>query len=511
MRTLLAALAFLAVSAPTSQAFALSVPDSAKLRNQNLIQNPGFESGKAGYTASGVTITIATSGSNKLFDGASATFDFSAASQYVETSLFAVPQGMISGDCSGELYYKGGDTNVAVRVIDSTPTTLNSITLSAASATTRARVDFTCPASGSIKLRVEALGNAAQIAVDSLYLGSRLPIYTSTSSQTNDPGVLENLSLFSSMGGNTLTLAIKTQDGGDPDGSDSARIAVRNPTVTNGSYNIRTVSAATSLIVSSGSTLGHRASASEPIHLYAVDNSGTIVLGASSVWLDDSKLVTTVAEGGAGAADSFNTLYTTNALTNVAFRYIGMGRSTQGTPGTWVTALTELEVAPYGDTKRPKQMWTGYHDSDCNFTRATASFGDFSADATCTFTERLNRNMGSVTSYLSGSDPLPGVVFYPAEVGSIYRICAEFYGYNASAPTVHFRIQDVAGAITLNSTTQSQNSGSQYMTSHMCGDAYFSGTSAVTIAVQSNPLAGTQNMGGGGTAHTVEWHIERLY
>jgi hypothetical protein len=98
------------------------------------------------------------------------------------------------------------------------------------------------------------------------------------------------------------------------------------------------------LVISSGSTLGTVNAVASRIAVLALNNAGTIELAAvnisGGVDLSETGLISTTAEGGAGAADSATVVYSTTARTSVAYRVIGYIESTQATAGTWVTAPT---------------------------------------------------------------------------------------------------------------------------------------------------------------------------
>lgn len=158
--------------------------------------------------------------------------------------------------------------------------------------------------------------------------------------------LVENLGISTSVAANALTVAFKTQAGVDASGSDSIKIAFRSATASNGGYNIRTLTSALSLVVSSGSTLGHQSGVDRYIYVYALDNAGTIKLAVSSAQYDDNSLVTTVAEGGAGAADSNSAIYSDAVYSNVPCRLIGIMISNQTTAGTWAANMTSIEVNP---------------------------------------------------------------------------------------------------------------------------------------------------------------------
>jgi len=101
------------------------------------------------------------------------------------------------------------------------------------------------------------------------------------------------------------------------------------------------------LVISSGSTLGTVNAVRSDIVVIAINNAGTIELAAVNISggndLSETGLITTVAEGGAGAADSATVVYSTTARTSVAYRVLGVIRSTQATAGTWVTAPSLIQ------------------------------------------------------------------------------------------------------------------------------------------------------------------------
>jgi hypothetical protein len=78
-----------------------------------------------------------------------------------------------------------------------------------------------------------------------------------------------------------------------------------------------------------------------------MNNAGTIELAAVNIsggnQLDETNLISTTAEGGAGAADSANVIYSTTARTSLAYRVIGYIESTQATAGTWATAPSTIQ------------------------------------------------------------------------------------------------------------------------------------------------------------------------
>lgn len=146
---------------------------------------------------------------------------------------------------------------------------------------------------------------------------------------------------------------------------DPTSLAFRSSTLTSGTVNVRRVTSAISMTVSSGSTLGTVNAVASRLVVLAIDNAGTVELAVVNIsggnQLDETNLITTVAEGGAGAADSASVIYSTTARTNVPYRVVGFIDSTQATAGTWATApstiqgvggqaLTALSSVGYGQT-----------------------------------------------------------------------------------------------------------------------------------------------------------------
>lgn len=138
----------------------------------------------------------------------------------------------------------------------------------------------------------------------------------------------------------------------------------RSATLTSGTVTT-IVGIPANLVISSGSTLGTTNAIQSDIAVLALNNAGTIELAAANmtggVQIDEVGVISTTAEGGAGAADSATVVYSTTARSNLAYRVLGIIRSTQATAGTWATApsliqgsggnaLTAMNSLGYGQT-----------------------------------------------------------------------------------------------------------------------------------------------------------------
>jgi hypothetical protein len=121
----------------------------------------------------------------------------------------------------------------------------------------------------------------------------------------------------------------------------------RSATLGSGDVNNRILTAAINVVVSSGSTLGTVNGIQSRIAVLAIDNAGTVELAVVNLAggnnLDETTRITTVAEGGAGAADAANVIYSTTVRTNVPFKVVGFIESTQATAGAWATNPSTIQ------------------------------------------------------------------------------------------------------------------------------------------------------------------------
>lgn len=163
----------------------------------------------------------------------------------------------------------------------------------------------------------------------------------SVSGASDNPYEITNCRIDWSVGSNNLTAAIKTNSGSDPSGGDPCLIAFRSATATLSAYVQRSVTAATSVTVPNGGTLGHDSAVDEHVCAYYIDNAGTVELGVSSnCQINESSLQTTTAVG--TDSDSFTGFYSTSARTNVPIRLAGVADINQTTAGTYASAPTRV-------------------------------------------------------------------------------------------------------------------------------------------------------------------------
>lgn len=124
----------------------------------------------------------------------------------------------------------------------------------------------------------------------------------STKMAQGDAFEQRNLTLAQSIASSALTISIKDYLGNTPTAISAARVALRHPTLTTGTYNRRDVTGALSLTINSGTKLDFVAATAKNLYFYLVDSngSGTMKLAASTSRFDTTVLQSTVAESFTG-------------------------------------------------------------------------------------------------------------------------------------------------------------------------------------------------------------------
>jgi hypothetical protein len=124
-------------------------------------------------------------------------------------------------------------------------------------------------------------------------------------------------------------------------------LAFRASVLNSGAINVRTLAAASALVVPTGATLGTVANQQARLIVLALDNNGVIepaiVNLAGGLNLDESGVISTTAIG--AASNSAGVVYSQAARANVPYRVRGCVDITQAVAGTWATAPTLVQGA----------------------------------------------------------------------------------------------------------------------------------------------------------------------
>lgn len=196
--------------------------------------------------------------------------------------------------------------------------------------TDNANLDVQGDANYTVELGDKIYIEALTVSTFKLWISKKLgtPVTPTTTSAIQP--------ITASVGSNALTITLNP-----------TRLDFRSATLTSGTVNTRTVASAISVVVSSGSTLGTVSAIQSRLAVVAIDNAGTVELAVVNLSggtnLDETGVISTTAEGGAGAADSATVVYSTTARSNVPYRVVGYVESTQATAGTWATAPSTIQ------------------------------------------------------------------------------------------------------------------------------------------------------------------------
>jgi hypothetical protein len=209
---------------------------------------------------------------------------------------------------------------------------------------------------------------------------------------------IENLGITCSTSSNALTVNIKTASGGVPGVGSPVRAGFRSSSLASGLVSLVEIISPLSMTISSGSTLGHSSGVNSYIYVYALNYNGTAEIAVSTTFYAESSVVTTTAEGGAGAADSGSLIYSITARTNVPIRLVARLTSNQTTAGTWASVPTEIQT---GNEARRGAV---------SFASTALSY----ANATTSYT-----TAGSITFTTTGRDCEWGIYQQDTTIGSL--------------------------------------------------------------------------------------------
>lgn len=124
-------------------------------------------------------------------------------------------------------------------------------------------------------------------------------------------------------------------------------LAFRSTTLSVGTATQVTNTGILSITVPSTATLGTVNATQSDIVVLAINNAGSMELAVVNISggtdISETNLISTTTI--AGASNSATTVYSTTGRTSVAYRVVGIVRSTQATAGTWATAPALVQGA----------------------------------------------------------------------------------------------------------------------------------------------------------------------
>jgi hypothetical protein len=281
---------------------------------------------------------------------------------YAPAGLSLVSRLRLSSDASREITGLAGGNDgrwMIVANVDTNPIVLKDASVSSTAAN---RFDFGSDVTLSAKnvavmqydgtdSRWKLIASTAGAAVaDGAVTASKL-------SAASAGGNIVNGKLVYSVAASALTIAVKNLAGNDPSAGDPVWVRVRDATASTDASDWVKLTAALSLVVSSGSSLGSINSTAFRIWTVLFNDGGTPRLGVinclsgTNIYpLGGWPIAGSTAEGGAGAADSAQVFYTGTAVAAKPYAVLGYASWETGltAAGTWDAAPTRAQMFGVG-------------------------------------------------------------------------------------------------------------------------------------------------------------------
>lgn len=492
------------------------------LSAQNLMRNGEFEKKTLNWTASGGATTTVTSTSANVGRGIYAyDWDSNGASQTLLSASVTIPAGMYGRNGVVSCLFKNSGSNPSSTAVTHTigaydgSNALSATTITSSSTFTRSSSNFIFPSSGSIQLQIASVSaTEPEIYIDDCYLGLSEGFNAYQVSQASFVG-----SAYMANTTNCRPTRANTAVGAFGTDSDCPGPTVEfNP----GPGTIQTTDADLPNFTVNNLPPGYyrvmleaAVFGSSSIHAAFAVSDGTTTTGQHDFDLTTAALSVSVV-------GYFN--YTTTASRTFSL-HTGSASGTvtldlNGTSPTGSGLRFSIERWPSAPETgyRPDQSpasWSGYHSTDCGtWTRNNAAYGDPAVDTACTLTEVANRNFGAVTSYLSGSDKLPGITFAPPRVGFYYVCAIPVLNSTVSFNQVSARLWDGTTTIAEGARrAYTDGASTDYLSLPLCGIYNATSTASKSLRIQIASSSGTVTMGAaalGVARGTIEWSIFQL-
>lgn len=301
---------------------------------------------------------------------------------------------------------------------------------------------FVATASGVVGIMSVAGGSdGQQLTLDSARAHGMK--WATSASALSGPGQLLNLGCSASVASNALTIALTDGSNTTPSSGSPAKISFKSATL-DGQYAQISADAATTITISSGSTLGHVAGQADFIDVFIMNSSGTPELAVTTNrYVDEYSTQSTTAEGGAGAADTRNVLYSTTTRANLPMRRICRLSITETVAGLWATAPSNITVFPF-------QRNTITTESFQQERLLRASVATACTGSPCTVTNSSG-DVSSITRVGTGSFIVAWTSGAYSSAPSCWAMTTEYNNAYLSMPTVNrftFIVADALGVAT---------------------------------------------------------------
>lgn len=459
----------------------ITVPDQAFLNATNLLKNGGFENGLANWTSSGGSFSLVT-GSGIGFGNKGGSWDSSGAGQTLTSTPYVVVSDSghskadgvatcimrcTSGTCTHKLQaYGAGGLLAETPIASSTSNWL------------RTAVNFKFPTSGNISLRIASVAaNEATLYIDGCYLGrgDGINLYTG-------PVVT-----------NWVSYTPVFTGWGTPTGVFFQSRRVGDSLEVRGNF-IAGSTTATEARITFGYA-GVEGNVTSSLSINTTESAGHILIDYTGI--------------GWGVLNKPGVTY--NSFSRDSLGVLTPMNGDNVSVGKVVSYTAKIPIQGWGGTQdiyKPdasSKMWSGTHDQNCNFARTSATFGDPTGDASCTFAESLNLNFGTVTSFQESGNNGAGIVFQ-ADGGDRYFACATTH-LTLSGGSNEGNVQLADGNNTELSSAESFTSAAGHVIpATVCGILNVTTAGSQTLKLRTRVGAGTISLATN-ASKTISWSI----
>lgn len=493
---------------------AISEPDKAVIFSRNILVNPGFESGKAGWTASGGTFSTTTS--SAAVGTTMGTWDSNGASQTLTSTLTAIPPGWYgqNGVLSCRIKCASGSCTHTIGAWDGTTLTSSQTITSTTSGYARTTSNFIFPSSGSIGIRLTSVASdEPSISIDSCMVAAGDQFNLSQVSQARLLGTIKYAGATNCawVGSASATFANFSADTDCSSPSVTGSVTAPGTKIPGGVFS--SLPPGDLYIVATGAfgkdsttgtevdfrfSDGTNTSAKSVLQTTTVTNRTPIITGRISYTTAQSNLTIQIQ----GASDATATPRIENGDSN-----------------------KDLEISFYYFPSSSEQAYRAdgmpafayaTHGNDCSWSSTSTSFADPTDDATCTFTAS-STNAKNLTLSSVGSVS-PQITWTPDRARD-YDVCAMVALSNGTtANSTGFSLTDGSNnALPGGYATSVDSSGNTMEPKFACGKITAPSTSAVVVKARIAVNGGTGKFAAAGTGGlvsvsipTIQWSVKAL-
>ncbi len=491
----------------------LKETDKAYLQNTNLLQNAGFESGLSKWLDITGSSSLTLESSSALFGTRSAKWDASATGEYWYSSSRTIPTGLKGAKCSLKFQYlwdSGTNGHLTFAINDGTDDKTSPIDLEQTEGVVRpAVVHFTCPSSGTIRMKLASTANAAEITIDNVHLGSMVDV-SGVLQDSLYGGVVIATDPAHTYSNGTTTWTTAT----DPDviSGDKTHLKKAIITDTAGDFGAKFAKIEKGMyrVVVSGPMFCNSAG-TEYCNFGISDGTNLKAITDTQATVNSQQQFISSIEG---------IFEYTDDEENIQFSLQARTRNAVGDARIYLNTGGEFSLYVYklgGSSKDAVSVDSSvtalyaYHDTDCLWTQSTSgSFLLPTGDATCTFTSLINKGFGTVISQSDGTGNQSGITFTPKSEGLYWSCVTATLRNTVVDKTAYYTIysNNTGSDVEFASVMVKQENADNEQSQAACGFFEITNLNPTNITMKMN--TGTSSSTRVGTGARTIWNIIQI-